>query len=169
VGYEGPSKKDEGLKSLEMELAYLGGTCAASLMKKNIPLTNQNGEDIEEDMDIVEDSAAEAFEMHSSLLSKGFALERPPNVQQALDGVIPFSCNSNERLFLRNFVHCAPGTSGGRLARWLQPESFVDVDQCEVLFNQDDMKCNWPTIITIITHDQYGDVVQVPNLRVRQA
>ena len=43
-----------------------------------------------EDMDIIEESASEAFEMHSSLLSKGFALERPPNVQQALDGVIPF-------------------------------------------------------------------------------
>ena len=85
-------------------------------------------------MDIIEESASEAFEMHSSLLSKGFALERPPNVQQALDGVIPFSFNSNERLFLRNFVTCTPGTSGGRLARWLQPESFVDVDQCEVLF-----------------------------------
>ena len=41
-------------------------------------------------MDIIEESASEAFEMHSSLLSKGFALERPPNVQQALDGVIPF-------------------------------------------------------------------------------
>ena len=43
-----------------------------------------------EDMDIIEESASEAFEMHSSLLSKGFALEGPPNVQQALDGVIPF-------------------------------------------------------------------------------
>mgnify|MGYP001421684126 CR=1 FL=1 len=41
-------------------------------------------------MDIIEESASEAFEMHSSLLSKGFALEGPPNVQQALDGVIPF-------------------------------------------------------------------------------
>ena len=113
-------------------------------------------------MDIIEDSAFEAYEMHSSLLSKGFALERPPNVQQALDGIIPFSFNSNERLFLRNFVNCTPLTSGGRLARWLQPESFVDVDQCEVLFKHaEDLKCNWPTIITIITRDQYGEVVQV--------
>ena len=114
---------------------------------------------------------------------------RPPNVQQALDGHIPFSYNSNERLFLRQFVNCTPGTPGGRLARWLQvnilfekiifyfemtiiffaklqPESFIDVDQCEVHINSDDLKCNWPTIINITTHDQYGDVVQVPDLKV---
>ena len=182
VGYEGFSNKDDGLRSLEMELAYLGGICAASLMKKSIPLNSQSGSlsgvaglggqtqngyenESKEDMEIIEDSASEAFEMHASLLNKGFALERPPNVHQALDSVIPFSFNSNERVFLRNFVNCVPGTSGGRLARWLQPESFVDVDQCEVLFNDlADLKCNWPTIITIITRDQYGDVVQVPEL-----
>ena len=28
------------------------------------------------------------------------------------------------------------------------------------------MKCNWPTIITIITRDQYGEIVQVPELKV---
>ena len=184
VGYEGFSNKDDGLRSLEMELSYLGGICAASLMKKSIPLqppsstasaasatatASKDGYETEskEDMEIIEDSASEVFEMHASLLSKGFGLERPPNVHQALDSVIPFSFNSNERVFLRNFVNCVPGTSGGRLARWLQPESFVDVDQCEVLFNDlQDLKCNWPTIITIITRDQYGDVVQVPELKV---
>ena len=170
VGYEGPSKKDEGLKGLEMELAFLGGTCAASLMKKNLPLANVVGQggddDAEEDMDVIEESASEAFEMHSALLNKGFALERPPSVQQALDGVIPFSCNSKERLFLRNFVACTPNTSGGRLARWLQPESYVDVDQCEVLIDHDNMSCNWPTIITVVTRDQYGKPVRVPNLKV---
>ena len=125
MGYEGFSNKDDGLRSLEMELAYLGGICAASLMKKSIPLNSQssgslslpslgggqNGQnggyenESKEDMEIIEDSASEAFEMHASLLSKGFALERPPNVHQALDSVIPFSFNSNERVFLRNFVN----------------------------------------------------------------
>ena len=110
VGYEGFSTKEEGLKNLEMELSYLGGTCAASLMKKNIPLTQQNGFTAsKDDMELIEESASEAYDMHSNLLNKGFALERPPNVQQALDGVIPFSFNSNERLFLRNFVNCTPG------------------------------------------------------------
>ena len=76
VGYEGFSTKEEGLKNLEMELAFLGGTCAASLMKKNIPLNHQNGFNTsKEDVDLIDDSAAEAYEMHSSLLNKGFALE----------------------------------------------------------------------------------------------
>ena len=52
------------------------------------------------------------------------------------------------------------------MARWLQPESFIDVDQCEVHISSDDLKCNWPTIISIVTHDQYGDIVQVPDLKV---
>ena len=65
-------------------------------------------------------------------------------------------------IFFLTFI----GTSGGRLARWLQPESFIDVDQCEVHISSDDLKCNWPTIISIVTHDQYGDIVQVPDLKV---
>ena len=102
----------------------------------------------------------------STLLSKGFALDHPPTVQQALDGVIPFSCNSNERIFLRNFVHCSPDTSGGRLARWLQPEPYVDIEKCRVIFSNEELRCNWPAIITVVTQDQYNDVVHVPNMRV---
>ena len=79
----------------------------------------------EEDMEIAEESAAESYEMHSALLSKGFALQRPPSVHEALEGVIPFSCESKERLFLRNFVHCVSETSGGRLARYLQPGKSI--------------------------------------------
>lgn len=116
---------------------------------------------MDEELEFVEESAGESFAMHSSLLSKGFALDHPPNIHQALDGVVPFSCQSNERLFLKNFVHCVQNTSGERLARWLQPESYVDVDQCKVLFANDDMRCNWPTIITVVTRDQYGETVQV--------
>lgn len=114
----------EGLKILEMELSYLGGTCAASLMKKNIVLCvkgNAGVELSEEDCEIAEESAAESYEMHSALLSKGLALERPPSVHEALEGIIPFSCDSKERIFLSNFVHCVSDTSGGRLARYLQP------------------------------------------------
>ncbi len=84
----------------------------------------------------------------------------------ALGGVTPFSSHSNERSFLRNFVRCAVGTSGGRLAKWLQPESYVDVDKCLAFLDSEDMRCNWPTIITVVTRDQYGEVVQAPNMRV---
>jgi hypothetical protein len=79
------------------------------------------------------------------------------------------SCHSNERLFLKDFVHCVPGTSGGRLSRWLQPDSYVDPARCEVLYSRDDMKCGWPAIVTVITKDQYGDVVHVPNLKVSRS
>ena len=119
----------EGLKLLEMELSYLGGTCSASLMKKNLFLSVRGNGGIElseEDMEMAEESAAESYEMHTALLSKGFALERPPTVHEALEGVIPFSCESKERLFLRNFVHCVNETSGGRLARYLQPGKILD-------------------------------------------
>ena len=76
------------------------------------------------------------------------------------------SCHSNERLFLKDFVHCVPGTSGGRLSRWLQPDSYVDPARCEVLYSRDDMRCGWPAIVTVVTKDQYGDIVHVPNLKV---
>lgn len=77
------------------------------------------------------------------------------------------SCHSNERLFLRDFVSCSNGTSGGRLARWLQPDSFVDPSQCEVLYSREEMRCGWPAIVTLLTRDQYGEVVHVPGLKVR--
>ena len=83
VGYETDHKCQDGLKNLEMELAYLGGTCAAALMRRNLPLSMPSGEDPEDhDIELTEESAAEAFEMHTALLSKGFALERPPSVHQ---------------------------------------------------------------------------------------
>ncbi len=140
VGYEGVNRREHGLQNLEMELSFLGGVCAASLMKKNLALTQANDELNEDDADLIEESASESFEMHTALLSKGFALDHPPSVQQALDGVIPFSCHSNERLFLRDFVRCAGKTAGGRLARWLQPESYVDVEKCKLILNKEDFR-----------------------------
>jgi E3 ubiquitin-protein ligase MYCBP2 len=166
------------MKNLEMELAYLGGVCAASLMRRTLPLsmTTASGNDEliqDEDMTLVEESATAVFDTHSALLGKGLALVNPPSVQQALDGAIPFSCSSNERLFLRHFVQCAANTSGGRLARWLQPESYVDVERCRVLLGgiggvSEDVRCGWPTTVTVVTHDQYDNAVQVPNMRVSQ-
>nr|CAD7431359.1 unnamed protein product [Timema monikensis] len=76
------------------------------------------------------------------------------------------NCHSNERLFLKDFVHCVPGSSGGRLARWLQPDSYVEPSRCEVLYSRDDMRCGWPAIVTVLTRDQYGDLVHVPSLKI---
>lgn len=76
------------------------------------------------------------------------------------------SVHSNERLFLRDFVGCVAGSSGGRLAQWLQPGSRVDPSKCHVIYAREELRCGWPAIITVITCDQYKDVVHVPNMRV---
>lgn len=76
------------------------------------------------------------------------------------------SGQSNERLFLRDFVRCTAGTSGGRLAQWLQPDSRVDVSRCMVLYSRDDLNAGYSTVIRIVIHDQYSEVVNVPGLQV---
>jgi RCR-type E3 ubiquitin transferase len=43
VGYEWPHAPGDGLKHLESELAFLGGMCAASLMKKDLQLPPASG------------------------------------------------------------------------------------------------------------------------------
>ncbi|KFM80170.1 putative E3 ubiquitin-protein ligase MYCBP2, partial [Stegodyphus mimosarum] len=117
-------------------------------------------------MDLIEELSQQVYKNHSTLLSKGFALAHPPSIHQALEGVLPFSSQSNEHSFLKDFVACVQGTSGGRLARWLQPESYVDPKQCELLCSQEELKCGWPAIITVVTKDQYGKIVQAPSLKV---
>uniref|UniRef100_T1JCF5 RCR-type E3 ubiquitin transferase n=1 Tax=Strigamia maritima TaxID=126957 RepID=T1JCF5_STRMM len=166
IGYEWNRMNEDGMKHLEKELAYLGGLCASSLMKKDLILPTASIDEMDDDLEVADEIAQRVFHAHSALLNKGFALSHSPTIHQALDGVLPFSCQSNERSFLKDFVSCSSGTSGGRLARWLQPDSYVDPKQCEVLYNKDDMKCGWPTVITILTKDQYGDAVHVPNLKV---
>lgn len=76
------------------------------------------------------------------------------------------SCHSNERLFLRDMVQCSPGTSGGRIARWLQPDSYADPAKCDIIYSRDELRCGWPAIVTVVTKDQYSEVVHVPNLKV---
>ncbi len=49
--------------------------------------------------------------------------------------------------------------------RWLQPESYLDPKQCDIVYNKE-LKCSWPAVITVQTKDQYGHIVHVPNLRV---
>lgn len=72
AGYESVFQGDNnGLRNLELELANLGGLCAASLMKKTLSLTNADNTAEEIDMELVEESAIDAFEMHAALLNKG--------------------------------------------------------------------------------------------------
>ncbi|KAJ8916891.1 hypothetical protein NQ315_013359 [Exocentrus adspersus] len=169
VGYEWPLEGNlnlnTGLKNVEAELSFLGGMCTSSLIKKDLLLPSIEGEN-HIDIETAEIIASEIWSQHSSLLAKGLALNSPPSVQQALDGTLPYSVHSNERLFLRDFVYCVAGTSGGRLAQWLQPGSRVDPNKSQVLYSREELHCGWPAIVTIITRDQYSDLVYVPNMKV---
>lgn len=52
------------------------------------------------------------------------------------------------------------------IVRWLQPDSYADPQKTSLILNKDDIRCGWPTTITVQTKDQYGDVVHVPNMKV---
>lgn len=67
---------------------------------------------------------------------------------------------------MKDFVCCAPGSSGARLAAWLQPESRLDINKCELKLPDEPVHCGWPTSITLIIRDQYGDLVVVPDVKV---
>ena len=50
--------------------------------------------------------------------------------------------------------------------RWLQPDSYIDPKQCEILYSKEDLKCSWPNVVTVLTKDQYGHLAHTPNLKV---
>nr|XP_033805293.1 E3 ubiquitin-protein ligase MYCBP2 isoform X3 [Geotrypetes seraphini] len=164
IGYEFSPGTDEGIIHLEKELANLGGICAAALMKKDLALPIAN--ELEDDLEIVEEAALQVCKSHSGILGKGLALSHSPTILEALEGNLPLQIQSNEQSFLEDFIACVPGSSGGRLARWLQPDSFADPQKTSLILNKDDIRCGWPTTITVQTKDQYGEVVHVPNMKV---
>ncbi|XP_071991479.1 E3 ubiquitin-protein ligase MYCBP2 isoform X7 [Engystomops pustulosus] len=164
IGYEFSPVTDEGIIQLEKELANLGGICAAALMKKDLALPI--GSELEEDLEIVEEAALQVCKTHCGILGKGLALSHSPTILEALEGNLPLQIQSNEQSFLEDFITCVPGSSGGRLARWLQPDSYADPQKTSLILNKDDIRCGWPTTITVQTKDQYGDVVHVPNMKV---
>lgn len=86
--------------------------------------------------------------------------------QNVCHSALFFRGNSNERQFLRDFVGAVPGSSGERLACWLQPDSRLDPNKCELKAISEPVRFGWPTQLTVITRDQYGDIVYVPNLKV---
>ncbi|XP_051464354.1 E3 ubiquitin-protein ligase MYCBP2 isoform X13 [Apus apus] len=165
IGYEFSPGSDEGIIQLEKELANLGGSCAAALMKKDLALPIA-GNEFEEDLEILEEAALQVCKSHSGILGKGLALSHSPTILEALEGSLPLQVQSNEQSFLEDFIACVQGSSGGRLARWLQPDSYADPQKTSLLLNKDDIRCGWPTVITVQTKDQYGDVVHVPNMKV---
>ena len=51
----------QGLAHLEREISFLGGMCAASLMKKDIVLPPITAEEMEEDLDLVDEGAQQVY------------------------------------------------------------------------------------------------------------
>uniref|UniRef100_A0A4W4EYU3 E3 ubiquitin-protein ligase MYCBP2 n=1 Tax=Electrophorus electricus TaxID=8005 RepID=A0A4W4EYU3_ELEEL len=167
VGYEFNPGPDEGIIQLEKELAYLGSVCAAALMKKELalPIGKKNLEILEEaSLQVLAGQSCKLA--HSGILGKGLALSHSPTILEALEGNLPLHLQSNEHSFLEDFITCVPNSSGGRLARWLQPDSYADPQKTSLILNKDDIRCGWPTTVTVQTKDQYGDVVHVPNMKV---
>lgn len=78
-----------------------------------------------------------------------------------------YRVNGNENRFLREFVGCVPHSAGCRLARWLQPESVVEPDSCELSLSTAEVRCGWPAKITVRMRDQYGNLVQSAGLKVK--
>uniref|UniRef100_A0A9J8BZX1 E3 ubiquitin-protein ligase MYCBP2 n=1 Tax=Cyprinus carpio carpio TaxID=630221 RepID=A0A9J8BZX1_CYPCA len=155
VGYEFNPGLDEGIIQLEKELAYLGSVCAAALMKKDLALPIGKNE-----------CCLPVCKAHSGLLGKGLALSHSPTILEALEGNLPLHLQTNEHSFLEDFITCVQNSSGGRLARWLQPDSYADPQKTSLILNKDDIRCGWPTTVVVQTKDQYGDVVHVPNMKV---
>lgn len=63
-------------------------------------------------------------------------------------------------------MNAAPGSSGARLAAWLQPEPRLDPNRCELKPLQEPVRFGWPNQLSVICRDQYGDIVYVPDLKV---
>ncbi|XP_030198582.1 E3 ubiquitin-protein ligase MYCBP2 isoform X5 [Gadus morhua] len=164
VGYEFNPGLDEGIIQLEKELAYLGSVCAAALMKKDLALPI--GNELEEDLEILEEASLQVCKSHSGILGKGLALSHSPTILEALEGNLPLHLQTNEHSFLEDFITCVQTSSGGRLARWLQPDSYADPQKTSLILNKDDIRCGWPATVAVQTKDQYGEVVHVPNMKV---
>lgn len=63
-------------------------------------------------------------------------------------------------------MSAAPGSSGARLGAWLQPERRLDPNRCELKIGQDPFRFGWPNKLQVITRDQYGETVYIPNLKI---
>ncbi|XP_062536745.1 E3 ubiquitin-protein ligase highwire-like [Armigeres subalbatus] len=144
---------------LEYELSYLGGLCSANLLKKDLMFSD----DLTENMANIEDT----LKKHAALLSKGLMVaDSVLTINNALESNLPITEQSYEKQFLKDFIYVAAGSPGARLAAWLQPESRLDPNKCEIKMSQEPLRCGWPSHFIIETRDQYGDEIFVPGIKI---
>ncbi|XP_058468268.1 E3 ubiquitin-protein ligase highwire isoform X2 [Malaya genurostris] len=162
IGYDNKSLvkfPSTSLIHLEYELSYLGGLCSANLLKKDLSFSD----DINESMVNIE----ETVKKHTPLLSKGLMVsDSVLTINNALESNLPITEQSYEKQFLKDFIYVAAGSPGARLAAWLQPESRLDPNKCEIKMSQEPLRCGWPSHFIIETRDQYGDEIFVPGIKV---
>ena len=53
---------------------------------------------------------------HCHVLSRGLIIDAP-TIQNVISGDIPLLKDTNEQMFLQDFISCKANTPGGRLAR----------------------------------------------------
>ncbi|XP_065845558.1 E3 ubiquitin-protein ligase MYCBP2-like isoform X3 [Oscarella lobularis] len=172
IGHEWSPKPNQAILLLEKELAYLAGMCASSLMKPDLPLsiseTSPQDESEEKQIEahLNDAGAQQIIASHSQILNRGLELDAPVGVNHALSGKLPLMKESYEKTFLLNFLECAPGTGGERLARWLQPDAFVDPAKCEIVLSEKKLKVGWLAQIGLKTKDRVGHLVHVSDMKV---
>ncbi|XP_055618511.1 E3 ubiquitin-protein ligase highwire isoform X2 [Toxorhynchites rutilus septentrionalis] len=144
---------------LEYELSYLGGLCSANLLKKDLIFSDDVTENIA--------NTEETLKKHIPLLSKGLMVsDSVLTINNALESNLPITEQSYEKQFLKDFIYVAAGSPGARLAAWLQPESRLDPNKCEIKMSQEPLRCGWPSHFIIETRDQYGDEIFVPGIKI---
>ena len=179
IGYELPFHQN-GLANLEQELSLLASFCMASLLSPVLQLTSsepltmqladtssalsKKGPSGDEKSD--ESNNLATFKAHAYLLSKGLNFAHMPTVMEALDDQLPYN---PVKPFLADFINATPGTSGGRLAHWLLPESYVDPANCiaqVVPLSGDTLQVAWPIQVIVKIRDQYSQPITCPDLKV---
>ncbi|CAD5120813.1 DgyrCDS9371 [Dimorphilus gyrociliatus] len=151
--------KENGLAQLENECCYLSSLCASSLLSRQLVLPPSTIGEHDTDMKNIEEQGSMTFTEQWKLLRGGLSLPRLPTAQQAIEGILPASQPSNENDFLQDFVSCTAGTSGGRLADWLQSERRIDPSKCSIIVVGSNLRYNVPATLKVITNDQYGQRV----------
>ncbi|XP_055587703.1 E3 ubiquitin-protein ligase highwire isoform X4 [Uranotaenia lowii] len=144
---------------LEYELSYLGGLCSANMLKKDLIFSDDLSENLA--------NTEETIKKHTALLSKGLMVaDSVLTISNALESNLPITEQSYEKQFLKDFIYVAAGSPGARLAAWLQPESRLDPNKCEIKMSQEPLRCGWPSHFIIETRDQYGDEIFVPGIKI---
>lgn len=163
---------DDALFLLEAELVNLCAYCCRQLIEKSYHFSHAGqgavGSVLHDSGDVraLEEETDDMVRDHMALLRKGLHLEHAPNVHELIAGKLPLKKVSPELRFLRDFINAAATTAGGKLARWLMPEAYVDPFHCEMVLDLENLRSGQTAVVTVMTKDQYGRIVYASNAAV---